>query len=380
MPQQRPGFWKRLIGSGHATVPKDEDKWKGQPSKADRSDTRCSGGSNWYFAEDKARCLRQVVLISGPKRAVTSRYGSLLLSHPFFELARRHLVAGLLQLDGDPETFLLVRTDGMVEEVAKSTLQVAFSFFHLPTSGLVAIHVSCEPLKDKAKRGWLEQIYGLDGELICGLVASAVKGEALHIVHAGEGGNRIVVADTGEEMRGPKCKYDIDIPYEKDCRSVLSDEWNAVLRHHRSIRDPDFQTAGQRLYELMPEDVNPFLPHFPFEQFEHAMIFVKGPAKNFQPSDEVQRVLEEMTGRSILEVGLKARPIHVTKNGDDMVDNVANGKREGLIAASELGLKLGDKELPMRFLNNSLKTIERYFRDPESDLELAIILFYGVGK
>jgi hypothetical protein len=379
--QNRPGFWKRLFGGGQATTvslpARAPTSAEAMPANANTSDPRRSGGSNWYFAEDKTRCLRQVVLISEPTRAVKSRYGSLAPLHYFIDLARHPLVAGLFQLDGYAEAFLLVRTDRMVEEVAKSTLHVAVSFFHLPTGGLVAIYVSCKPLKDKAKRGWLEQIYGLDGELIRGLVANAVIGEALHIVHAGEGGGvRIKLAETDEEMSGPKCEYDVDIPYENDCRSVLAEEWDAVLAHHRSIRNPDFRAAGQRVYQLMPADVNPILPCFPFEQFEHAMIFVKGPAANFQPSDHVHQVLEEMTGRSILEVSQKARPIHVTKNSGEVVDNVAKGTREGLTAAGELSLKLRDKEIVMRFLHDSLKAVERYVRDPESSTELAIILFY----
>jgi hypothetical protein len=371
----------RYTGWAGSVLAKDLDDaikaW--QPPRAN-----VSSGSNWYFAEDKARCLRQVVLISDPKRAVKSRFSALALPGSFIELIRDPLVTGLFPMSGDQENFLLVRTDRMFEEVAKSSLQVAFSFFHLPTSGLVAIHVSCVPLKARAKRGWLEQIYGLDSDLTRGLVENAVKGEALHIIHAGEGGMRTKVIIVGGEetgnMDGPLCKFDLDIPYENDCRSVLAEEWNAVLRHHRSIRNPDFQAAGKRLYELMPEDVKPILPRFPFEQFEHAMIFVKGPATNFQLSDDVHLVLEEMTGRSIHEVSLKARPMHVVKNSGGVVDDVAKGTRQGLIAATELGLKLRDKELPMRFLNDSLKAVERYFRDPESGVEMVIFLFYGVRK
>jgi len=63
-----------------------------------------------------------------------------------------------------------------------------------------------------------------------------------------------------------------------------------------------------------------------------------------------------------------------------VVDDVAKGTPQGLIAATELGLKLRDKELPVRFLNDSLKAVERYFRDPKSGVELAIILLYGVRK
>lgn len=343
-----------------------------------------NNGSSWYFVEDKARCLRQVVLMSDPGRAVKSRFSALALPGGFIELIRNPLVTGLFPMTGYKENFLLVRTDHMVEEVARSSLQVSFSFFHLPTSGLVSIHVSCLPLRNKAKRGWLEQIYGLDSDLTRGLVENVVKGEALHIIHAGEGGMRTTVITVGGaksgDMDGPLCKFDIDIPYESDCRLVLAEEYNAVLRHHRSIRNPDFQAAGKRLYELMPEDIDPIRPRFPFEQFQHAIIYVKGPATNFQLSDHVHLVLEEMTGRSIREVSVKARPMHIVKNSGEVVDDVAKGTRQGLIAATELGLKLRDKELPMRFLNNSLRAVEKYFRDPGSGLELAIFLFYGVRK
>lgn len=385
-------FFKRLFAPSSQPAPKARPVEVSQadvtPSsastKAGPSDARLGGGSNWYFAEDKVRGIRQVVLSSDPKRAVKSRFGSLMLSQNFIELVRNPLCTGLLQLDGEPGPFLLVRTDRLVEEVAKSTMHVAFSFCHLPTSGLVAVYVSCQPLKDKTRMGFEEQIYGLDGELVRNNIENAIKGEALHIVHAGEGGmsTTYVTLDTGrnEELVGPKCKYDVDIPYDDDCRSVLAREWNAVLAHHRSIRNPNFQAAGQRLYELMPEDANPILPRFPFEQLQHAMIFVKGPVTNFQPSDEVQNVLEEMTGKSIREVSLRARPIHVVRNSGDTVDNVAKGKSEGIIAAAELGLKLRDKELPMKFIDGSLKALERYFHDPESGLDLAIFLFYDLQK
>ncbi len=220
---------------------------------------KATGGRNWYFVEDKARCLRQVVLSSDPKLAVKSRYGNLALSQQYYALNRNPLATGLVHLDGDAKTFLLVRTDRLVEEVSKSSLKVAFSFFHLPMSGLVAIYVSCKPLQDTTRMGFEEQIYGLDFDATRGLIANAIKGEALHVVHAGEGGMETVLVETGERISGPSCKYDVDIPYGSDCRSLLAAEWDALLRHHQSIRSPDFQAAGKRLYELMPEDVNPIL-------------------------------------------------------------------------------------------------------------------------
>jgi hypothetical protein len=220
-------------------------------------------GSNWYFAEHKVRCLRQVVLVSEPRRRVASRYHQLWLGPRFIEFARHPLVAGLLKLHSDPKPVLLVRTDGIVEEVSESPLHIALSFFHLPTSGLVAFHVSCLPLRDRTRMGFLEQIYGLDSELTRGLVANALRGDGIDVVYAGGGGVTHSVISPGresEEMEGPRCEYDIDIPFDSYCRATLAEEWNAVLAHHRSIQNPDFQAAGKALYRLMPEGASPILP------------------------------------------------------------------------------------------------------------------------
>jgi hypothetical protein len=226
---------------------------------ADAPVAAVKGGSNWYFVEDKTRSLRQVVLVSEPQRAVKSRYGMLLLTQKHYALNRNPLATGLVHLDGDTRTFLLLRTDGLVEEVRRSSLRVGISFFHLPTSGLVAFYVSCQPLQEKTRMGFEEQIYGLDFDETRDPIANVLNSDCLYIVHAGEGGAETVLMETGERMYGPACKYDVEIPYDKDCKALLLDEWNAVLRHHRSIRNPDFQAAGRRLYELMPENVNPIL-------------------------------------------------------------------------------------------------------------------------
>ena len=103
--------------------------------------------------------------------------------------------------------------------------------------------------------GFEEQIYGSDFDETRDPIANVLNSDCFYTVHAGEGGAETVLMETGERMHGPACKYDVEIPYDKDCKALLLDEWNAVLRHHRSIRNPDFQAAGRRLYELMPENV-----------------------------------------------------------------------------------------------------------------------------
>jgi hypothetical protein len=48
-----------------------------------------------------------------------------------------------------------------------------------------------------------------------------------------------------------------------------------------------------------------------------------------------------------------------------------------IIAATELGLSLGDKDLPNRFIAGALKSTERYFLDSETGHEFVIVLLYG---
>jgi hypothetical protein len=217
------------------------------------------GGKNWYYAQDLHRALRQVVLASEVDMASTSRFGSLALARKFESLSSSSLCTGFFRLDNDAGPFLLVRTDGMVDEMAAAQLRIAISFFHLPMSGLVAIHVASKPLRDKTTAGFLEQVYGLDYEPTREILSDAISKDELSVVLAGEGGMRIVIAETGQTMVGPRCEYDIQIPIDDNCRRVLSQEWGAVLAYHHRIVNPDFQRAGHRLYELMPDDADPIL-------------------------------------------------------------------------------------------------------------------------
>ena len=138
---------------------------------------KVSVGSNWYFVEDGVLCLRQVVLMSDPKRALSSRYGRYLISlQKYHGLYRNPLAIELVRHEAEARTFLVLRADPLVEEVSKSSLKVAFSFFHLPMGGLAAVHVSCEALQERTTMGFLEQIYGLDCDTNRDLFANVING------------------------------------------------------------------------------------------------------------------------------------------------------------------------------------------------------------
>jgi hypothetical protein len=216
------------------------------------SSTLSKRGSNWYFAQDKSRALRQVVLNADPEHKTKSRFSSracLVYPRMFSELMNASpLATGLFRLDGDPGPYLLIRTDGtfgdgaeLVDFMSNSKFRVAFTFAYLPTSGLVGIFVSGGTLQMFSQKGFLERVYGLDESETRDLIADALSKEALHLVLAGDSGS----------------KYDIEIPLDSSCKQLLVEEWKTVLAHHRRISRPDFQTAGRRLYQLMPEGSDP---------------------------------------------------------------------------------------------------------------------------
>jgi hypothetical protein len=224
-----------------------------RPAVPQPGDVEAGKVTNWHFAEDKSRYLRQVVLLSDPERTTGSRFSSLMLSPAYYQLMNPPLATGFFRLDGDPGPYLMIRTDGgrdgreAVDEMAKHQFCVALSFVHLPTSGLIAVFVSGKFLKDKTRMGYLEQFYGLDDDRTRALISDVVDKDALQVVLAGDGGAM------------PRCRYDIGIPFDAACKRVLADEWRAILAHHQQIRSPDFQAAGRRLYELIPEGTDPII-------------------------------------------------------------------------------------------------------------------------
>lgn len=248
-------LWKRLFGR---STPKGTQA-RPSPSMAAGART-VTGGPNWYFAEDKARCTRQIVLTSDPVRKTASRFATLMFSGKYRKLLANPLAIGFFRLDGQPGPFLLLRTDPAVEEMANETLSIAFSFYFLPTSGIIAMYVSSKLLKNETRMGFCEEIYGLDYDETRSLIADAIRKDSLYVVHAGASGSITEDVATGNVYNNPACKYDIVLPFSAECKKRLANEWSELLSYHERIRKPDFDTAVRLLYEMVPEDIDPILP------------------------------------------------------------------------------------------------------------------------
>ena len=382
---------------------------------------------NWYRASDARRKTRQVVIELPTGGAVAPKFGSLVLPAKYENLVSKSWTAGYFRMMSDRAPFLLVRADGHVDQLKECGLRLAFSCYRARAGGLFGLFVAAKnpdlDIASPSRRAVFECIYGLDIQDTVDLIQDGLSRDSAHLCFADAATNiaTVVFDESGNRrnLSAPACRFDRVHPVPAECQRALVQEFRELLHYHRAVTpsrrnylasveelSADFSPSADPVLAHSEQAPSPSIEHgkrrsfwqrllglpetnavstipvqqVPFEQLEHAMIFVKGPAANFEPSDAIQRVLEEMTGRTILEVSLKARPMHVVRNSGEVVDDVAKGTPQGLIAATELGLKLRDKELPVRFLNDSLKTVERYFRDPKSGVEVAIILLYGVRK
>jgi len=228
-------FWKKLFG----------DKSKGKLTAVEK-------GEGWYFAEDKTRGLRQIVLTSKEERTTPSRFKSTFTFPGEFKQLfydQSPFATGFFRTDRDPGPFLLVRSWGTLKSGVETIdsfkeFCVALTFIQMPTSGLVVVFVSSDiPLRDISAKGFLEYFYGLDKAFTRDLLADVIRRDGLYAALDGDSG----------------FKYDVKIPLDDSCRDVLAREWDMLLSYHRGIRLPDFQNATQSAFNLFPNKVDPIL-------------------------------------------------------------------------------------------------------------------------
>jgi hypothetical protein len=330
-----------------ATV--DGQKERGsQRGKADIDHTsdRQPSQMNWYRASDARRKLRQIVIELPTAGAVGPRFGSLMLTARYEDLFVQTWNAGYFQMAWEQEPYLLVRADGYVDKLRECGLRLAFSFYRGRVGGLFGLFVAAKsPELDRAaptKRALVECIYGLDMQHTVDLIHAGLARDSAHICFADASTNvRINVIDESGKSReyaAPACRFDRVYSMPADCQRALDQEFRQLLHYHRNLAPSkrNYRASVEELSGDFPPASDPILAQteqspsaaaehgdkrsfrqrllglwqgpaaaattlapqvLPFEQFEHAMIFVKGPATNFQLSDAVQRVLEEMTGR-----------------------------------------------------------------------------------
>jgi hypothetical protein len=248
-------------------------------------------------------------------------------------------------------------------------------------------------------------------------IEQGLSRDSIHLCFADASTNltmcMIDASGASKDLVAPQCRFDRVFPVPSDCREALTREFRELMAYHRALAPSkrDYPRSMQELTADWPATTHPVLGRdnavatdrpaevrasfwkrlfgksssgdsatrpapepAAFDDLEHVVLFARENLQSFSPSDKMQQVLEEMTGRSIQELSQKAR-FQLFRNSGDTIQMAKKGN-VAIIAAIELGLSLGDQDLPKRFIAGRVKATERYFRDPETGGEFAIVLLY----
>ena len=203
--------------------------------------------SNWYFAQDKSKKLRQIVYTIGEATPVKSHLSSLIINpHKYYPLLG-NLAVGFFAVDKEPATMLMIKTAGFADKISHETVKIAFTFCHMKAGPLFAIFVDSPSTEREIKGGcFIDQVYNIVdfGEMI----KETFKQDKLHVVFAQVGG-----------MAGIECLYDADYPIDQSLRDKFFQEWNELVTHGLSLGSFSFEACRNELYERTPVNQSPIL-------------------------------------------------------------------------------------------------------------------------
>jgi hypothetical protein len=266
-------FWKKLFGGNQIEKQQVTSALpiSGKVSSNSHSqETEIHSGSNWYFAENKSKGLRQVVFNISEDMIKESELGSLILAAKYKNLTEKGWATGFFRLDGDRGPYLLVRADGYVEEIKKSKMKLGISFFRMGAGGLfgIYVHVDSDNLRKERDNPnvYFEIAYGLDESGSVDLMTDFLKNDQLDLILADKNdrGSQSIYDSSGGgfiSMTPPLCKYDIPISLDEDCKRILNEELMDLKEYHSSTPSGrrNFQASVQQLWNIMPETDNPIL-------------------------------------------------------------------------------------------------------------------------
>jgi len=227
-------------------------------------------GSNWYFAENKSKGLRQMIFDISEDMIQETKFGSLILAAKYKNLMEKGWATGFFRLDGDRGPYLLVRADNFVEEIRKSKMKLGISFFRMDSGGLfgIYVHVDSDNLRKERDNPnvYFEIAYGLDESGSVDLMTDFLKNDQLELTLADKNdrSSQSIYDPSGGgfiSMTPPLSKYDISISLDENCKKILNDELKELKKYHSSIPSGsrNFQSSVQQLWNIMPETDNPIL-------------------------------------------------------------------------------------------------------------------------
>ena len=215
-----------------------------------------SGDSSegWYFAEDEAKGLRQIVLTLGPTSQSGSRFDNLVVQPDKYGPLLNDVATGFFRMHDDAGTFLMIKTPDFAKAAGNEKISVAFTFCHMPSGPLFVIFVHSASIEKNLPGGcFIDQVYSMDERSgFVDLITDAFAKSELYVVFAESGG-----------MAGIKCVVDGQYVMEKSMLEKFWEEWGKLVAYGESIGDwgssVGFQQSVDELYEITPVEECPIL-------------------------------------------------------------------------------------------------------------------------
>ena len=274
---------------------------------------RANEDIEWYFAEDSAKHLSQVVIeIKNPKW-VKSRFVELRLEKKYRSLFTNTWFADFFRLNTDKGPFLMIRADGFEEAIRGRNLRIGFAFYKMPESGIIALYVEPDPVIVDGPLSYIESMLGIDIDHFVQRVDDAFNRDCLELVLTGEG-TVTTVYDSGGGHVNPSAKYDLKVPLDHECKELLKREWRKLLEYHSdvvsrrknnsaSVQDNCVKNAVDRIWSIMPSDKSPILHK-----------------AEIPPKQAPEAVVEKITDqRALAEVALKHVDADIRQEATKMI-------------------------------------------------------------
>lgn len=329
----------------------------------------------WYYTSSDKPTMEQVVIDPGTVEFKESKR-MLMLTALYLRIYQSFWISVLLKLDDADCPIIVIKANESTSFLKDHPFKIGFSFIKGRWGNLFALFVEFDgpcPYNCPSKPlVFFEDIFGLDFDENRSRLLRNLDTERFHIWLA-EGGNATIRGDI-MEADPVEVKYTATIDVEPACRAKLNELAARHIDEHLKIgkKNWNFQRSSEKFSADMPITRHPILPRPGIEstaadvaqtspsltattksyldergerEAQHVVIFVGGdPGWTVLPQSVQSFIFKEAQVAGVVLTNVTE--FHVYRKSDDSVARVRKGESVGIIAVTELAIKLG-KQMQM---------------------------------
>lgn len=279
--------------------------------------------SSWYYANNKRKHVRQIVIELSPDSRTAPRVDNLTADSAF--IAPNWAVTAVLD-SPSAAPVIFAKATGAIEMVDHKPADVAFAFYHLEHGGVFQIFVQVDSSAVRSKFGYpflAEHARWLDETNDRRIIEALIAGEQIELCFVAPG------------EKGPCTPFFSlvgNVP--TDCRAKLKQEWDELRRHHNSVEFRDFQSALQQYNQENPMEESPVLP----------------PTELEKPPEVPEKPDQELSPETLGAI-FQALSSNDVKEGD-----LLEIKRDGTVEVDQGGLGLTDYDI-VELYNHGIRKV-----------------------